>query len=536
MSNIKLTLLSPVHIGNGNNYNKEIDFKKNPYIYDDTCKQNFIEIISSSKLFKLILQKSDSDAQIDFQYPKITYLINQFAININDIIKYKLRTSTKNIKNEIVQQIKSVNLNPIIPGSSIKGALRSVILWNYVKNIMSTQARNNLYDDLLDDRKNNNYVVKDLLKVVFGNDSNFNTMRFLLVGDSVEFSNDSLCVYETNIATIKEKDNLKFCEKTLGIFAEYIDKNALSYFRLKIVDNNIPNSIKQRLESINSLEKIFKICNEYALDFVRSELEHFKLMNLKNDNKIIDFYNSLELKIQDNIKNNNIKCLLHLGWGSGWKGITGNWLSNDMEEVWEIIINSRFLQRKHASSKFHYYPKSRKIILQAGELSLASGWMELDRDADDFIKNFISNKKVESSISVKSISKTEKTDKTEMKIKTDVKTEIPETKTEPDVKTEIVEMEIEPDVKTENIEKTETQTENLLSPIEKLIAGIQNHFLENEIIDIYFKIDGYEEADKKLIANAIKEYFIKEKKWSKKDCSKKQRIKVKKIKDILGES
>ena len=59
---------------------------------------------------------------------------------------------------------------------------------------------------------------------------------------------------------------------------------------------------------------------------------------------------------------------------------------------------------------------------------------------------------------------------------------------------------------------------------------------ENKVVEIYNRIDAFSKEAKRALAEALKEYWTANGKWKKKDCSRKQRIKVQKIKSILGET
>ena len=61
----------------------------------------------------------------------------------------------------------------------------------------------------------------------------------------------------------------------------------------------------------------------------------------------------------------------------------------------------------------------------------------------------------------------------------------------------------------------------------------RNEFNENQVVEIFNKLDEYE--DKTTVAQALKAYWQQVGKWKKKNCSKKQFEKVQKIKEILGE-
>jgi len=58
---------------------------------------------------------------------------------------------------------------------------------------------------------------------------------------------------------------------------------------------------------------------------------------------------------------------------------------------------------------------------------------------------------------------------------------------------------------------------------------------ENRVVEIYNKIDEFSEENMPKLARVLKQYWQARVKWKKKDCSKKQWIKVQKVKSILGE-
>ena len=75
-----------------------------------------------------------------------------------------------------------------------------------------------------------------------------------------------------------------------------------------------------------------------------------------------------------------------------------------------------------------------------------------------------------------------------------------------------------------------------MSPEQREITEIRDpSVLENRVVEIYNKIDEFSEENKKALALALKKYWELHGKWKKKDCSKKQWQKVQKVQIILGE-
>ena len=75
-----------------------------------------------------------------------------------------------------------------------------------------------------------------------------------------------------------------------------------------------------------------------------------------------------------------------------------------------------------------------------------------------------------------------------------------------------------------------------MTPEERDIAAFGDpDITEQQVVEIYNRIDSFSEENKKHAALSLRTYWESHGKWKKKDCSKKQLVKVQKIKTILGE-
>ncbi len=75
-----------------------------------------------------------------------------------------------------------------------------------------------------------------------------------------------------------------------------------------------------------------------------------------------------------------------------------------------------------------------------------------------------------------------------------------------------------------------------LPPAEKYVVQLSGpSFSEQEAVRIYEALKTLDGEEKKAVASALKHYWVNIKKWGKKDCSNKQIEKVKEVKKILGE-
>lgn len=96
--------------------------------------------------------------------------------------------------------------------------------------------------------------------------------------------------------------------------------------------------------------------------------------------------------------------------------------------------------------------------------------------------------------------------------------------------------------KAKEIEKKRIAEENRkaefekMSPEQKFLAELEDSALtRNRVFEIYNQLDDISEEWQKKVANALKEYWMTHGNWKKKECSKKQLVKIEKIKIILGD-
>lgn len=75
-----------------------------------------------------------------------------------------------------------------------------------------------------------------------------------------------------------------------------------------------------------------------------------------------------------------------------------------------------------------------------------------------------------------------------------------------------------------------------MTPEQKAIADLENpNIEESRVVEIFSQMDGFPQELKGSLAQALKAYWSANNKWNKKDCSKKQWVKVQKVKGVLGE-
>lgn len=186
---MSLTTLSPIFIGSGEVLNKSM------YVYNDKeimviDERKLIKKLSSIKgLYESFLSECSSGNLnlTDFLHKNLPNYENI------DIYKYKI-ISYSNIKdkklNNINTFIKSSNGKPYIPGSSIKGAIRTAIIAGEIMN--DKEKYNNFFKDII----NNNvkYKEKDIVSNISKDFNIENIFKNIIISDTNDVNINNLYI------------------------------------------------------------------------------------------------------------------------------------------------------------------------------------------------------------------------------------------------------------------------------------------------------------------------------------------------------
>lgn len=307
MAKYKITTLSPLHIGSGEEY--ELNFN---LLYKD----GFIYIYDEFKLVEFFILKN---IEIPTKIEALKENILRFKDEIiaSNLHKRKIFSSFTQISKPVLEQVSTQN-NPIITGSSIKGAIKTAYIYRMVQNDEFKKEQDTLHK--LDD-----YIAKT--KTIFRNlkisDSftPLSTQIFKSINIKKEKSHQSKRGEKVNqIANFTESIKVgESTEITINISDKYFDdlKTVCNeYYQLafnKEFDNYFLNKLK--------FPKINLKPNQFLLNIGRfsgAELKSIEeIRRLSRTGADVDWETSartyaLEKNIQDNTYFEN--SLLPFGW------------------------------------------------------------------------------------------------------------------------------------------------------------------------------------------------------------------------------
>lgn len=305
---LQIEVLTPLHVGAGSE--KDWIYGSDFVIHEGKVKilniHKITEFISINDLTTALLNKNGDS------------LIKKLGANLDKCVD-KVFESNYIGTNDIKTCIKnSLSNKPIVPGSSLKGALRSIIIKYLLEN-------------------SKNLEEKALLgKASDGDDF----MRFIKISDA-EFKKTNLV--NTKIFNLhssikggwkhgRNNTNDKFNTNEFNTIYEVIEPQNKSLISISIANTAFcnyskskPFTEKKTLIINNDISYLFKIINEHTKKYLQKEKNFFKKYNTAKTEKIIESIDSL----LSNIPNNGEYCILKMAAGSGFHSITGDWQFDD---------------------------------------------------------------------------------------------------------------------------------------------------------------------------------------------------------------
>ena len=361
MSKVKIDIITKVHIGSGEKLQYGSDFF---YFEDDEGK--WIGIISPRKILQLI--GNDPKAinawvtAIERRKPLMEFMRIYAPKAIVDDYCSRIDTVNENVNESdtLLESIHNGLGKPYIPGSSIKGAIRTAILSDLAYGQKNLKT-------LINFRKINATKIENKL---FGDDPKKDVFRFLRVGDAT-FGNH----YEENVVklvNINERRTSSFWDTTKPQLVETLIPKDTSTCTIEFDYNKYKfasDAVHKLPENMSSLNTIFTTINKHTERLLSEEIKYWtNLIDEPNADKV-DEYVACLVKIMNEVEvcksTNGNSCILRLGAGSGWRFITGAWAETFEDFNSQIVPSVRRNNQKYSDYKF---PKSRRVDRRAKPL------------------------------------------------------------------------------------------------------------------------------------------------------------------------
>ncbi|NJE02965.1 type III-A CRISPR-associated RAMP protein Csm5 [Thermococcus sp. MV11] len=356
---MKLTVLSPLHIGNGNELTViDVLPLNDGRIAVLDLERLMLELTSAGADVEEILTLVKAPDMMEDMYIWKRYL-SDYGVGLEKVKKYTLpvvgRIAPKSMR--IREFIKSSG-RPYIPGSSVKGSIRTAVFYH-----VAQEHQKELDDFLLNLIKKKVSPTRaddELEMLVFGYargrrgrryEPKRDPMRALVVGDSEPLSIRNLKVYA--VSTVGGKSEIpQYVEGVEGIDVEIeirVDNELLSRaMRAGELNGFLAEQIKGKEDFEDLIWKAIDSFSREVISFERRELRKYGAFR----ESVGRFYSQLERMESHKLR---------VGWGSGWYSMT----------LGPLILGTDFF--KHIRRKFQLgrkpgthalsgdFPKTRRV-------------------------------------------------------------------------------------------------------------------------------------------------------------------------------
>ena len=306
---LKITTLTPVHIGTGDDYTPTNYILDNDYLY--YFQDDVINLLPTSKIDELNQKlRGNVDERFIHAYIKI---LNENKDIIKKNSKYKIPINSgffAEYEKKIIRTynndffvnrtlINSFNYNSIIPGSSINGAVRTAIVESWSKGKTERCEK----------------ISEKFMKFFLETDQKpeTNIMKYIKFEDVVMGGTETRKIYYA-INCKKKVDQSKLKNPRVTTRIETIDYENTGIFNINLLNTNINHN-----SPVPTINEIAEFCNDRYLDMFKDHLISMyrdeKTLNFSHYNRLVRCYNL----ISDNYET---KFILRLGKYSGAEAMT----------------------------------------------------------------------------------------------------------------------------------------------------------------------------------------------------------------------
>ena len=374
---ITIRTLTPIHIGEGKILYKNIDFITEGNVIKIIDPDEVVDILYDEGKVELINSIFDDSGNIDRGE-----LIRSGVMNkLKHVRTYTIPGDTH--IGQILSLIKDGRDKVFIPGSSIKGAIRTAFLW-YCINTANEGLRREIINELIDHKNS---------RAVFSSDAFSNPLKSIAVVDAY-FSSLKQSLAECRVLYMKDNQNV--FKSRASIYLEVVDKDSVANGEIRFdkffYKNNQLGGLKDKLPT--DFTGLASIVNSYTRQLIEREID-----SLSNEadtsggrEKIYRSLCNSYRQILNSIPRDNRYIVLRFGAGSGWKFMTGDYLGEyELEKVRRReVLGSvlcprghkvfskrdgkpycRVCRTKYNSNELRLirpFPKTRKVLIRNGVL------------------------------------------------------------------------------------------------------------------------------------------------------------------------
>ncbi len=349
---VTLRVLSPLHIGDGNELRQDFDFvvhKERTWRLDE-------DAVLRAKEAQLLGSATE-------QYPLPGRLLNSSDFGTEALFRYVLRGQPRSRKSDarVKSCIKDVHDCVYVPGSSLKGAIRTALAWTGWDEVKPHLDRSAV-------GRGRSWAGQPLERKLFGRNPNHDLLRALHVSDlhGPKKAGERITLVNAQVLTRRSAGSPIELEAVAGD----------AEFRGTI-------TVDETLFSPQAENKLHFGSRQHWLKELPARVQRHSAARIadlekwyeqaENASAVARFYGKLT-----GINLPPDSALLQLGWGSGWDGKTfWTHLQRDAE-MFETLVRDFKLHRPQRGAPARKpgdpFPRSRRTAMIKGKAAAPFGW------------------------------------------------------------------------------------------------------------------------------------------------------------------
>jgi len=357
----EITLLTPLHIGDGEEMHQNVDF---------VAGKGGLDVMDMEAVFAALGDNPRALGEIGRADFDLQRFARDYDLTLPSL--YSLPIVGKPAVSNVKRFIKDAYGRPYLPGSTLKGAIRTALQAQF--------DHSHLPEPMPNRYKEYSRAVNNL----DGKDPHHDFIRPLTLSDSESVSpGGAMSAREIKFFNLvngekaswkdfSSKKNLPKSEETVGVYVECLNPGTVLHVRVEL-DQFLSRASVHRLaelpasQGVSGFKDLAAAINGHSLEIARAERDFFAKYKPATAHAA-SAYESIVGGIQDILKQNAPTMILRLAWGSGWRGMTGNWLrGGDLTEVREI--------KKLGKKGVAIFPKTRRLAMKDGVPCIPLGWV-----------------------------------------------------------------------------------------------------------------------------------------------------------------
>ena len=359
---LEVEVLSPLHIGSGSvlmlGHDLVVHGGRSYRIDEDVLLESRLleaEAAGAEALNRLLMGRSAAELleEVDFEDPQA------------GLFRYVLEGTPSKQEGEIGEQIEDAYGRLYLPGSSLKGALRTILAWG----IYDEEGRK---PDLKRLKRNRSWAAQPLEQDLFGRDPNYDWLRALQVSDSEPLPASE----HLTLRTVHVYPTAGSGSPGLDVDVEAVERGAVFYTQITVEDYGFdsPEAAKLGWQGKRRwIKQLPLLGKRYARQRLLTETAYFKEQG--GPPGAMRFYDGLVKRLMELSEDS---FLVQVGWGSGWESKTlGSRLLRQDDQHFEELLSEYRMTKERDRRPGDPFPRSRHLALVGGRPTLPMGWVEV---------------------------------------------------------------------------------------------------------------------------------------------------------------